>query len=145
MNSGTTNEEKDCLFCKIIKNEIPSEKIYEDEHTFAFLDINPVNIGHTLLIPKTHSQNIFDVETRALEKIAPVLKKLSLSIKEAVGADGINIISNNGGAAGQLVFHLHLHIIPRFSDDGLKHWHGKNYSKEEMSETAEKIKLNLKN
>lgn len=144
MNNETINEKKDCLFCKIIKGEIPSEKIYEDEHTFAFLDINPVNIGHTLLVPKKHSQNIFDIETKNLEEIVPTLKKLSLSIKEAVGADGINIISNNGEAAGQLVFHLHLHIIPRFADDGLKNWHGKNYSKEEMTETAEKIKLNLK-
>jgi histidine triad (HIT) family protein len=145
MNSEITNEEKDCLFCKIIRGEIPSEKIYEDEQAFAFLDINPVNIGHTLLVPKTHSQNIFDIETETLEKIAPILKKLSLSIKKAVDADGINITSNNGGAAGQLVFHLHLHIIPRFSNDGLKHWPGKNYTGKEMSETAEKIKLNLKN
>lgn len=139
------SEKENCIFCKIINGEIPSHKVYEDEDTFAFLDINPVNTGHTLLVPKKHSQNIFDIETETLQKITPILKKLSLSIKEAVGADGINIISNNGGAAGQLVFHLHLHIIPRFSDDGLKHWHGKNYSKEEMSETAEKIKLNLKN
>lgn len=139
------SEKENCIFCKIINGEIPSHKVYEDENTFAFLDINPVNIGHTLLVPKKHSQNIFDIETETLQKITPILKKLSLSIKEAVGADGINIISNNGGAAGQLVFHLHLHIIPRFSDDGLKHWHGKNYSKEEMSETTEKIKLNIKN
>lgn len=139
------SEEKNCIFCKIIKGEISSEKIYEDENVFAFLDINPVNIGHTLLIPKKHSQNIFDTETTTLEKITPALKKLSLSIKNAVKADGINIISNNGGAAGQLVFHLHLHIIPRFTNDGFKHWHGKNYSKEEMTETAEKIKSNLKN
>lgn len=144
MNNETTNEEKNCIFCKIIKGEISSQKIYEDKHVFAFLDINPVNIGHTLLIPKTHSQNIFDIKTETLEKIAPVLKKLSLSIKESTGADGINIISNNGGAAGQLVFHLHLHIIPRLSGDGLKHWPGKNYTEKEMSETAEKIKLNLK-
>ncbi|MFA6077923.1 MAG: HIT family protein [Candidatus Paceibacterota bacterium] len=140
MNNETSIEEKNCLFCKIIAGEIPAEKVYEDEHSLAFLDINPINIGHTLLIPKKHTQNIFDTPSETLQNIVSALKIVSSAVKNGVNADGLNIINNNGGPAGQLVYHLHLHLVPRFTGDGFTHWHGKNYNEGEMSATAEKIK-----
>ncbi len=131
---------KDCLFCKIIKGEIPSTKIYEDENSFAFLDINPVSIGHTLLIPKKHSRNLFDTEDKTLAILSPILKKLSIAIKKATKSDGINIGINNEPTAGQVVFHLHMHIIPRYKNDNIKMWGGKkeNY-KEEIAEKIKKL------
>ena len=130
----------DCLFCKIISGEIPSTKVYEDEQCYAFLDINPVNIGHTLLVPKTHSENLYTVADEDIAHMAVVLKKLSIAIKKAVGADGINIEMNNEPVAGQLIFHTHLHIVPRFEDDGFTHWRGaRGYNDGEMQEVAEKI------
>lgn len=130
----------DCLFCKIIKGEIPSTKVYEDDTCYAFLDINPVNIGHTLLVPKAHSENLYDTPDETLSKLAPVLKKLSIAVKQGVGADGINIEMNNDPVAGQLIFHTHIHIVPRFEGDGFVHWKGaRGYNDGEMKEVAEKI------
>jgi histidine triad (HIT) family protein len=130
----------DCLFCKIIKGEIPSTKIYEDENSFAFLDINPVNPGHTLLVPKKHSRNIFDTDDEVLKQLAPTLKKLSIAVKDGASADGVNIHINNEPAAGQVVFHTHIHIIPRFTGDGVKMWKGGEYKQNEIEKIAEKIK-----
>jgi len=133
----------DCLFCKIIKGEVPSEKIYEDEYSFAFLDITPVNPGHTLLAPKEHSRNILDISEEALGNIAPALKKISIAVKEGIGANGINIHINNEPSAGQVVFHTHIHIIPRFEKDGYKLWHGSPYKEGGKAQTAEKIREKL--
>lgn len=130
----------DCLFCKIITGEIPSSKVYEDEKCYAFLDLHPVNIGHTLLVPKAHSENLYTVADEDIAHMATVLKKLSIAIKQAVKADGINIEMNNDPVAGQLIFHTHLHIVPRFEGDGFTHWHGaRGYNNGEMTEVAEKI------
>lgn len=133
----------DCLFCKIVKGEIPARKIYEDEHSFAFLDINPVNPGHTLLLPKEHSRNILEISDETFSKIAPVLKKLSVAVKKGVRADGINIHINNEAPAGQAIFHTHFHIIPRFSNDGIRMWHGKSYKEGEEGHVAENIMAQL--
>lgn len=133
----------DCLFCKIIAGEIPATKIYEDEKTFAFLDINPVNPGHTLIVPKKHSENIFDIEKQDLCAIAETSKKIAQAIKKGLNPDGINIINNNQPAAGQVIFHYHTHIIPRFENDGFKHWHGSSYKEGEGNDVAEKIKNSL--
>lgn len=138
--SDKNSNAADCLFCKIITGEIPSSKIYEDEKCYAFLDINPVNIGHTLLVPKEHSTNLYDTSDESLAHLAPVMKKLAIAIKSAVGADGINIEMNNDPVAGQLIFHTHIHIVPRFEGDGFTHWHGaRKYHEGEMREVAEKI------
>ena len=134
----------DCLFCKIIAGQIPSTKVYEDEHTYAFLDINPTNIGHTLVVPKEHFENIFDISDEALTHVTRTVKKLSGPIQKAVGADAINIISNNGRAAGQIIFHSHTHIVPRFETDGFRHWQGKRkYETGEEKKVAEKIQKEL--
>lgn len=135
---------KDCLFCKIIRGEIPSAKVYEDKHSFAFLDINPVNPGHTLFVPKKHFTNLYETPDETLKEITPTIKKLAVAVKKAVSADGINIGMNNDSAAGQLIFHAHFHIIPRHAEDGFRHWRGKRaYKDGEMNQTAEKIKANL--
>lgn len=130
-----------CLFCKIAKKNIPANIVYEDKDVLAFLDIRPINPGHTLVVPKKHSTNIYDIDDETLIKIAPVLKKMSIAVKKAVNAEGINIKMNNEGVAGQVIMHPHFHIIPRFDGDGHKHWHGiDNFPKEKLKEIEEKIK-----
>lgn len=134
----------DCLFCKIITGEIPSQKVYEDDTTLAFLDIHPVNIGHTLVIPKAHHINLYETPDEILAQMMAVVRKLSVAIKSAVGADGINIEMNNDPVAGQIIFHSHIHIVPRFSGDGFKHWHGaRGYNENEDMEIAQKISARL--
>jgi len=113
---------EDCIFCKIVDGEIPATKVYEDEKFFAFLDIRPVNKGHVLVIPKQHCVSLVDMPDELLTGYLPVLKKLTNATIKAVNADGANVSINNGMAAGQEVFHAHFHIIPRFSEDGLKVW-----------------------
>ncbi|MDO8572860.1 MAG: HIT family protein [bacterium] len=133
----------DCLFCKIINGDIPSAKVYEDQHSYAFLDIKPINAGHTLLVPKKHFANLYEMPDDVLANLTPTIKKLAIAIKKSVGADGINIGMNNDSAAGQLVFHAHIHIMPRFKNDGHEHWHGKPYQDGEIDNVAQKIKANL--
>ena len=129
---------QDCIFCKIVKKEIPCEKIYEDEVVFAFLDINPVNIGHTLIIPKEHYENIFELPEDVAIHIMKITRKISSAIKKS-GADGINISINNGKAAGQVVFHSHTHVIPRFIGDNLPLWPARTAKEGELKEIAKKI------
>jgi histidine triad (HIT) family protein len=135
---------ENCIFCKIIKGEIPSTKVYEDDEFFAFLDISPSNIGHTLLIPKKHSDTFIETDDKVLENYLVTAKKVSIAVKKAVNADGLNIMINNDKAAGQIVFHTHLHIVPRFISDGYKHWGKKSYKEGEKEEIAEKIKSEIK-
>ena len=129
-----------CLFCKITNGEAPSYKVYEDEDILAFLDINPVNIGHTLVIPKKHYENLYETPNEVLGKLISTVKKLSINIKEKLNADGINIMMNNDSSAGQVIFHTHIHIVPRFREDRFKHWKGEPYKEREAEETIEKIK-----
>lgn len=130
-----------CIFCKIIQGEIPANKIYEDENHLAFLDIAPINPGHILLIPRVHYKNLYNLPDDTLGGIAPLIKKIAIAVKQATNADGINIGMNNESAAGQIVPHAHFHIMPRFSNDGHRHWRGKPYAnKKESAEVAEKIK-----
>ena len=135
--------EKDCIFCKIVAGEIPSEKVYEDEWSLAFLDINPVHPGHTLVIPKDHFENIYTTPDETLCRLIITVKKVALAIKDAVDADGINIIMNNEPSAGQLVSHIHIHVIPRFETDGFKGWEHKEYRHGEAKEIAKNIKKSL--
>lgn len=131
------------LFTKIIRGEIPSEKIYEDADTFAFLDITPVNPGHVLVIPKLQYETIFEAPKESFAAVMETVRILAPKIKAAMNADGINIAMNNGSAAGQVVPHAHVHIIPRFKDDGREVWHGATYPDGEMKAVAEKIRQSL--
>ena len=130
---------EECLFCKIVKGELPSSKIYEDEDTLAFLDIFPVNKGHSLVISKEHYENIFDVPEESLSKISSVMKNVADAVKKGVNADGISIAQSNGKDAGQVIPHIHFHVMPRFKDDGLKLWPQGKYEEGEMDKFKEDI------
>lgn len=105
---------ENCIFCKIVKKQAPSSVVYEDPQVLAFMDIRPVNEGHTLIIPKPHYEDIFNTPEELLAQTHKVTKKIAVAVKAAVKADGISIVQQNGAAAGQEVFHLHVHVIPRF-------------------------------
>ncbi|HEU0085694.1 MAG TPA: HIT family protein [Candidatus Paceibacterota bacterium] len=131
---------EDCIFCKIVKGEIPSYKLYENDKVLALLDAKPVNIGHSLVIPKEHYPNIFETPEEIMCELMRVAKHLSLAIKESMQADGINVTMNNHPAAGQVIFHSHVHVIPRKSDDGFGTWKGRrDYHEGEKEEVAQKI------
>lgn len=104
----------DCIFCKIIDGSIPAAKVYEDEDVLAFLDISQVTKGHTLVIPKVHKENIYELTPEIAEKLFKVVPKIATSIKEQFNPIGLNLLNNNGEAAGQSVFHYHMHILPRY-------------------------------
>lgn len=134
----------ECIFCLIAQGKIPSSKIYETNSLYAFLDLNPVHKGHTLIIPKKHAGNIFDLDPALGGELVSFMKKVGRAVMETTGATGLNIYQNNGRSAGQEVNHLHWHLIPRFDGDGLKLWpQGKYDSMEEMNGLAEKIRARL--
>jgi len=130
---------KDCIFCKIIKDKIPCYKVYEDKDFLAFLDINPITKGHTLVIPKKHSVNLMDTSEKVLKKMLPVIKKIMLSHKQKLNCDGFNILNANEEAGQQSVFHLHIHIVPRFKEDGYDTWPRTEYIKEDLNELAKQL------
>jgi histidine triad (HIT) family protein len=134
----------DCVFCKIIKKEIPASFIYENNKSVAFLVIKPVNKGHTVVVPKHHCENILTAPDEELKDIILTVKKVAKIIVEFVGADGWNLQVNNGEAAGQVVMHSHFHIIPRFKTDKFKNWPHLDVSSEELNKLAEEIKSKLK-
>lgn len=109
-----------CIFCKIINGEIPSFKIYEDEYFLAFLDISQSTRGHTLIIPKKHFDSFYTLEDDYLKRIMKVAQEISFLLKEKLGASSVNLINNSGALAGQTVNHFHLHVIPRYPNDGVK-------------------------
>jgi histidine triad (HIT) family protein len=135
----------ECIFCKIIAGEIPSYKVYEDNDFIAILDIRPVHFGHTLVIPKKHFINIYDTPEEIGVKIYPVLSKIAKGIKQTLNCDGINIVQNNEVAGGQEVFHSHIHIIPRYENDGIKFSkiHKSYENNEAMKDMAENISSNI--
>jgi len=130
----------ECIFCKIAGKEISSLIVYEDEFVLAFLDIKPVNLGHTLVIPKNHYENLYDCPDKTLEVLAKKIRDIAIAVKKGTGADGINIEMNNERSAGQIIDHAHFHIIPRMAGDGLRHWQGKEFSEKVLGEAAQKIK-----
>ena len=115
---------ENCLFCKIVKEEIPAMKVYEDDEVVAFLDIRPVNPGHTLVIPKEHHPSLSETPDKVAAALMRVVPQLSKAIMKAVDTDAFNLGVNNGALAGQIVDHTHLHIMPRFENDGWDIWTG---------------------
>jgi histidine triad (HIT) family protein len=132
-----------CIFCKIINGDIPAIKVYEDQDVLAFLDISQVTKGHTLIIPKDHCQNIFEINEDLITKIFKPVPKLAKAISQAFNANGMNIINNNKEAAGQTVFHYHVHLIPRYdAEDGFKALWMNNmdkYSQDQLNDIANNI------
>ena len=108
----------DCVFCRIRDDQIPSTRVYEDERTIAFMDINPLNEGHTLVIPRVHAATIFDADETDLRAAIATARRVAKAIREAFRPDGLNVLQANGAAAFQSVPHVHFHLIPRFSGDG---------------------------
>ena len=111
-----------CIFCRIVQGELPSTRIYEDADVLAFLDINPVSSGHTLVIPKGHYATLLDIPEDIAAKMLPILARIGRAVMTGMKADGFNCMQNNFAASGQIVFHSHWHIIPRFDGDGFKAW-----------------------
>ena len=137
------NDMTDCIFCKIVRKEIPSTMVYENHKTVAFMDIKPTSPGHVLVVPKEHHADFASTPADQLGDIAAVAQKIARAATEAFGAQGFNIGVNIGRAAGQLVDHMHLHVIPRYDGDGLELWHGKPYAEGEMERLADKLKTAL--
>jgi histidine triad (HIT) family protein len=136
--------DESCIFCKIAHKQAPSSIIYEDEAVMVFLDIRPLNIGHTLVIPKAHYMDIFDIPKTLLSQVHKITKQVSFPIKKATAADGISIIQQNGKAAGQDIFHIHVHVVPRFEGQKLPPFHElKEVDRAKLDEMAKKIKLHL--
>lgn len=137
------NDDSLCLFCKIVSGEILTDKVYEDEDIYAFLDIKPINPGHTLVVPKKHYKNLYELPDDILQKVSLVFKKIAIAIKKGLETDGVNIGMNNDEAAGQVIFHSHIHVIPRYKNDGYVHWKGKDLDKNKVKEIINKISKEL--
>lgn len=131
------------VFQKIIDREIPADIVHEDEATIAFLDISPNTKGHTLVIPKKPFVNIFDIDEPTLEAVIRTVRKVAPAVREAVGAKGVHINSNHGEEAGQVVPHLHFHIIPRFDRNEFEFWPHTEYEEGEAAAVAQKIRATL--
>ncbi len=134
----------DCIFCKIVADEVPSAKIYEDENILSFLDVGPLSDGHTLIIPKQHIEKMDECPADIMAKIAEKLPMIAGAVVGAMNCDGFNLLCNRGRPAGQLVDHLHFHIIPRNEGDGVfDKWPSYEYPEGKMQELAEKIRENF--
>lgn len=141
-----TESMTECIFCKIIRGELPSMKVYEDDFATAFLNIvGPVNPGHTLIVPNAHHENVSGMSEADAARLFAVVHRVGNAAPGAVGAQGFNIGVNNGPVAGQIVMHAHVHVMPRFENDGLGHWPKKSFTETEMREAADKIAAALKN
>jgi histidine triad (HIT) family protein len=131
----------DCIFCKIVAGELPVRKVDEDEHTIAFMDINPWTRGHALVIPRQHTRNLYEAPDDALAHTMAAAKRLALKMRDRLGADGVNLLNSCEPAAWQTVFHFHVHVIPRYEDDPLKlPGQPQEPDDEELDEVAEELR-----
>ncbi|MHC4677275.1 MAG: HIT family protein [Planctomycetota bacterium] len=134
----------DCLFCRMVAGQIPVAKIFEDEAVLAFLDIGPVSDGHTLVIPKQHFEKLHECPADFLGQVCSPLGKIACAVAAAMNSDGYNLLCNNGRAAGQLIGHVHFHIIPRNAGDGVfDRWPSYKYDAGKAEQIADKIRRNL--
>lgn len=140
-------QQSDCIFCKIIAGEIPGAKVYEDDYVLAFLDISQVTEGHTLVIPKNHQENIYDLSEEDASHVFQAVPKVARALKKSFNLSGLNMLNNNGQFAGQSVFHFHVHLLPRYdNNDGFAaKWqtHADDYSPEKLQEIAQTIEGNI--
>ena len=135
-------KKEDCIFCKLANGEIPTNSIYEDEDFKVILDASPATKGHALILPKEHFDNIYEVDDSIAAKIFPLAKKLATAMTKKLGCDGFNVLQNNGEAAGQTVFHLHVHLLPRYKDEkAILEWDHLEFSDEEMAEIRDSLKM----
>lgn len=134
---------EDTIFMKIIRREIPAHIVYEDADTIAFLDVKPNVPGHTLVVPKKWAENIFDVDDANLAAVMRTVRKITPAVRDAVGAHGVHINSNHGAAAGQIVMHLHVHVIPRHDRSEFSFWPQQEFAATEFESIAEKIRAKI--
>ncbi|HAO81602.1 MAG TPA: HIT family protein [Candidatus Veblenbacteria bacterium] len=134
----------DCIFCKIVGGQIPATKVYEDNDFVAFLDIHPVSYGHTLVIPKEHFDKLENTPEETVVKLYKLIRRLAPAVVAGSEAEGYNLGLNSGAVAGQVIFHTHVHIIPRRKNDGLELWGEKEYQGNMMDEIAKKIRAAIK-
>jgi histidine triad (HIT) family protein len=135
-----------CIFCKIVSGDIPSSVVYEDEDFKAIMDISPASRGHIIIVTKKHFENLFELEDEVAGKVLIVARKIATAMKEELGCEGINLLQNNGKAAGQSVFHLHFHLIPRYNDDKLHlNWTPGRYEDGEAADIARRISNKINN
>ena len=138
------DREPDCIFCRIVAGEIPSFKLFEDEATLAFMDINPANEGHALVIPKEHTSDLYSVPEEALARTVVAARKVAAAVAKTLNPDGLNLVQCNGPAAAQSVMHFHVHVLPRVKSDGLSmNWGLKLGDIEAIGRLAERIRANL--
>lgn len=138
------SSDPDCIFCKIIAGEIPSFSVYEDEHTFAFMDINPANEGHTLVIPKEHAADVHAISDDAIAATVVSAKKVATAVNKTLDPDGLNLVQCNGPAAAQSVMHFHMHVLPRRDGDELKlNWGLEAGDMDAIGALAARIKSNI--
>jgi histidine triad (HIT) family protein len=131
-----------CIFCKLANGDIPTNSIYEDEDFNVILDASPASKGHALILPKQHYANLFEIDGEVLGKAAKLAQKVITHEKAVLGCDGYNVLQNNGEAAGQTVFHFHIHLIPRYADDApFLEWAHQEYTDDEMKQICEDMKL----
>lgn len=134
--------DKDCIFCKIANGEIPSATLYEDEDFRVILDLGPASKGHGLILPKQHYANIYEIDETVAAKAFVLAKKMAGKMTKALNCDGFNVVQNNGTAAGQTVFHFHMHLIPRKAgDQAVPEWEHLSLSDDEMKEICDKMKM----
>ena len=131
----------DCIFCKIAAGEIPSRKIYEDKDLIAIMDLSPTSKGHSLIIPKEHYTDIYDIDEEIAGKVMKTAKKLATKMTVALNCDGFNLLQNNGETAGQTMFHFHMHLIPRYkdADNNMLKFTSVSFSDEEMDSIRDQI------
>ena len=135
-----TARKDDCIFCRIVSGQIDCAKVYEDDDCLAFLDINPLAEGHLLLIPKTHAEMIYDLDPEQVARMARLFGRLTKAVQQATGAQGVNILQNNGRSSGQAVFHVHVHFIPRVPDDNLGYrWPAGRYKESALQTMQRKV------
>lgn len=135
----------DCIFCKIANGIIPANALYEDDDFKVIFDLGPASKGHVLILPKEHFDNVFEMSDEYAAKVFGVAKKVAEAIKKTFNCDGVNILQNNGKAAGQTVFHFHMHIIPRYVGDGINiGWTPGEITNEQIAEYVAAVRENLK-
>lgn len=133
-------KDTNCIFCKIANGEIPSKTLYEDEEFRVILDLGPASKGHALILPKDHYANLYELPEETAGAVMKLAKKMAAQMTERLGCEGFNLVQNNGELAGQTVFHFHMHLIPRYQDDGQKiGWKPQEVSQEELEETRKRI------
>ncbi len=133
----------DCVFCKIINRELPADIVYEDDNTIAFMNIKPISKGHLLVVPKKHAQDLLENTDEELANLMSAVKKIAPAALKVTGSQGFNLSVNTGSAAGQIIFHTHFHIIPRYSNDGLQDWPHSDSEPKTRADIAAEIKKHI--